>query len=336
MPDTSDAQGPLPTCKPNAKSVHVFPVEFGRNGYLDLHPALQVVAEEVGGDGVEHVDGERAESDGLLVVVVPGAAQAAGLVPHFLHERIVLDDDGVLDEGSRRRRSSESGNSLFCPMERDRWMIVRRMIRATIHLVGGGGHAARVEVDVEGSAELSGTGTDVNAIRVAVVALREDHAVERPVELHVHPHVRLLALHLQVLDLRLVARRADRPRVVRARGDGSLAGELRRHAVRGRRGEQSGAASVRRNVVGRQRNLALVRRGAGQGERSVDAAVLERQAGRVGRLIGTDDLQSPRINLLKRSFSSGKENRYTAAKDPLALIPWRARTGGGRETWPAK
>ena len=42
---------------------------------LDLHPALEAVAEEVGGDGVEHVDLERPEGHRLLVVVVPRAPQ---------------------------------------------------------------------------------------------------------------------------------------------------------------------------------------------------------------------------------------------------------------------
>ena len=53
--------------------------------YLNLHPALEVVAEEVGRHGVDHVDGEGSEGDGFLVVVVPGAAEPTGLVPHFLH-----------------------------------------------------------------------------------------------------------------------------------------------------------------------------------------------------------------------------------------------------------
>lgn len=46
---------------------------------LDLHPTLQVVAEEVRGDGMKHVHLEWPEGDGLLVEVVPGAAKLAGL-----------------------------------------------------------------------------------------------------------------------------------------------------------------------------------------------------------------------------------------------------------------
>lgn len=48
--------------------------DFGSPGALadlDLHPALEVITEEVGCDGVEHIDGEWAERDRFLVVVVP-------------------------------------------------------------------------------------------------------------------------------------------------------------------------------------------------------------------------------------------------------------------------
>jgi len=78
--------------------------DFGSPGTftdLDLHPATDVIAGKVGTDDVQHVNGERTESDGLLVLVVPSAAQFAGLIPHFLHLRIELNDDGVLKESSR-------------------------------------------------------------------------------------------------------------------------------------------------------------------------------------------------------------------------------------------
>ena len=39
---------------------------------LDLHPAAEVVPQEVGGDRVEHVHLVRLEGDRLLVEVVPG------------------------------------------------------------------------------------------------------------------------------------------------------------------------------------------------------------------------------------------------------------------------
>ena len=44
----------------------------------------------------------------------------------------------------------------------------------------------------------------MNTVSVRVESLAEDHAVERPIELDVHSHVRLLALYLEMLDLRRV------------------------------------------------------------------------------------------------------------------------------------
>ncbi len=76
---------------------------FGSPGSLsdlDLHPAADVVSGEIGSDDVQHVDGEGAESDGLLVLIVPSAAQLAGLIPDFLDLWVELDDDGVLEECS--------------------------------------------------------------------------------------------------------------------------------------------------------------------------------------------------------------------------------------------
>ena len=67
-----------------------------------------------------------------------------------------------------------------------------------------------------------------------------------------------------------------------------LLDELR---LRRRRLEQAGSA-VLRDVVGRQRHLALVGRRAAQLHRAVDAPVLQWQSRRFGQLIGTDDLQS--------------------------------------------
>ena len=46
---------------------------------LDLHPAAEVVPEEVGGDGVEHVHLVRLEGDRLLVEVVPAYKQYSAL-----------------------------------------------------------------------------------------------------------------------------------------------------------------------------------------------------------------------------------------------------------------
>ena len=57
---------------------------------LNLHPALKVVAQEVGRDRVEHVDLERPERDGLFVIVVPCASKLPGLIPNLLNQRIIL------------------------------------------------------------------------------------------------------------------------------------------------------------------------------------------------------------------------------------------------------
>lgn len=65
-------------------------------------------------------------------------------VPYLLHQRIILDDDCVLDVGT-------SG------------------CRLTIILsTGGGSHAAAVEVDVELGLQSPGTRLDVDAVRITV------------------------------------------------------------------------------------------------------------------------------------------------------------------------
>lgn len=93
------------------------------------------------------------------------------------------------------------------------------------YLVGGGCHAARVEVDVEGGTQLTRSWSDVDAVGIAVVALGEDHTVEGSIEFNVDSHVRFLALHLEILDLGLVTRCADRPLIFGSRTDGvSLSG----------------------------------------------------------------------------------------------------------------
>lgn len=130
---------------------------------------------------------------------LPGATETTGLVPHFLDQRIVLDDDGVLNESSGRRGTSETSDSL----------------------VGWWGHSARIEVDIEGGAQLSRSRTDVDAVGITVVTLAEDHAIEWPVELNIDPHVGLLALDLKVLDLRLISCWAYGPSVFSHRSDRS-------------------------------------------------------------------------------------------------------------------
>jgi len=98
----------------------------------------------------------------------------------------------------------------------------------------------------------------VNAVGVAVVALGEDHAVEGSIEFDVDPHMSLLALHLQVLDLWLIARLTDGPWIFwsRAKRTGSW--------VTGTRWREQGrwkqrTWSTRANgVIGRQRDLSFV------------------------------------------------------------------------------
>lgn len=169
---------------------------------LYLHPTLQVVAEKVGCDSVQHVDLERPEGDRLLIEVVPGTTQLSRLIPHFLHVRVVLYDDRILHVAAGWRRGSVS-----------RDVVIRR--RA---------HAARVEEDLEGRAQMTGAGFEMHAMRIRVEALAKYHTVERPIEFDVHPHMCLLALHLQMLDLRSIGRRqrpvllVDRRRAVLSRG----------------------------------------------------------------------------------------------------------------------
>lgn len=54
---------------------------------------------------------------------------------------------------------------------------------------------------------MAGAGFQMDAVRIRVEAFAENHTVERSIEFDVHPHVCLLALHLQMLDLRGVGRR---------------------------------------------------------------------------------------------------------------------------------
>ena len=60
----------------------------------------------------------------VVLFIVPSASEFPGLIPHLLQQRVVLDDDCVLDEASLRRG--------------------RR-----VAVGGGGAHAERAEGDVE-------------------------------------------------------------------------------------------------------------------------------------------------------------------------------------------
>lgn len=119
---------------------------------MDLHPTLQVVAQEVGRDSVQHVHLERLERDRLLVEIVPRTPQLASLVPDLLHVRIVLDDDGVLHITSAGRLPV-SGHS------------------ASAHASGTARrrHAAAVQQYLKRGAQVTCTGFHVHAVRIAVV-----------------------------------------------------------------------------------------------------------------------------------------------------------------------
>jgi len=73
----------------------------GLINYLYLHPTSDVVTGEVSSDHVQHVDRERPEGNGLLVLVVPRAPKFPGLIPDLLHLWVVLDDDDVLEVSAR-------------------------------------------------------------------------------------------------------------------------------------------------------------------------------------------------------------------------------------------
>lgn len=118
--------------------------------HLDLHPTLQVVAEEVGGDRVQHVNLERLERDRFLVEVVPRAPQLASLIPNLLHVRVVLDDDGVLHVTAAGRLSVTGHGPAAAGTARRR-------------------HAAAVQQYLERGAQVTGAGFHVHAVRIAVV-----------------------------------------------------------------------------------------------------------------------------------------------------------------------
>uniref|UniRef100_A0A2M4D382 Putative secreted protein n=1 Tax=Anopheles darlingi TaxID=43151 RepID=A0A2M4D382_ANODA len=148
---------------------------------LDLHPATDVVTGKVGPYHVQHIDRERPERDRFLVLIVPGAAQLPGLIPHLLHLRIVLQHDDVLEV----RAGVGVGTGVS---------VVQDVVRVA-------GRTALVDTDVEAGRRLAEPGRQMNAVDVAVVALGEDDAEEGLVELDVHLHALLFALHVQRHDL---------------------------------------------------------------------------------------------------------------------------------------
>ena len=123
---------------------------------------------------------EGSECDRLLVVVVPSAPQLPGLVPDLLHQGVVLDDDRVLH-------------------------IAPRWVGLAVSLgVSTARHAATIEEDLEGGSDGAGAGPQVDTVGIAVEAFAEDHPIEGSVELDVDSDAALLALDLDILDLRQV------------------------------------------------------------------------------------------------------------------------------------
>ena len=146
---------------------------------LNLHPASDVVSGKVSANDVQHVNGERSEGDGLLVLVVPRAPQLASLIPDLLNLGIVLDDNCVLKEGSRSRVSSISVKSVL----------------------GVSSGSARVDGDVEFGAGAAESGGQVNAVDIGVVALGEDDSVEWLVEFDKYFHQVLFTGHVEADNL---------------------------------------------------------------------------------------------------------------------------------------
>lgn len=84
---------------------------------------------------MEHVNLERAKSDRLLVKVIPSAPQLSRLIPDFLHQWIILNDNGIFNEGPGGCRSVST-------------IIVCR-----------GRHATGIQVDIECRTQVAGAGS---------------------------------------------------------------------------------------------------------------------------------------------------------------------------------
>lgn len=82
-------------------------------------------------------------------------------------------------------------------------------------MIGRTAHAATVQEYLECRTQMPGARFQMHTVSVTVETFGENHAVERAIEFNVDAHVSLLALHLQMLDLRTVVRRSQWPRIVR-------------------------------------------------------------------------------------------------------------------------
>ena len=162
-------------------------------------------------------------------------------------------------------------------------------ILCEIYLVGGRSHSASVEVNIESGAKLTGSRANVNAIGIAVVSLGENHSVEWPIEFNVDAHVSLFALHLQVLDLRLIARLTDGPLIFGSRSNGTTLRWVacKTAAIWWLQQSRSGW-----DVIGRNWNLSFVvcRSSSQRDWIDIHTAVLQRKDRRVRCLVGVDTL----------------------------------------------
>lgn len=110
-----------------------------------------------------------------LIIVVPGAPQLPGLVEDLLHLRVILDHDGIFNV--------KSG-------------CLARLLDKLALIGARGGHSTGAEKDVEVRRQMTRTGRQMHALRIVVVALREDQTVKRTIEFDVNTHVVLLALYV--------------------------------------------------------------------------------------------------------------------------------------------
>lgn len=81
-------------------------------------------------------------------------------------------------------------------------------------MIGRTAHAATVQKDFEGGAQMAGAWFQMYTMAIAVETFRENHAVEWTIEFNVHTHMSLFALDLQIFDLRTVVGCAQWPWII--------------------------------------------------------------------------------------------------------------------------
>ena len=113
--------------------------------YLYLHPAPEVVPEEVCRDRIQHVHLIGLEGHGLLVKVVPRATQLPGLIPDLLEKGIVLEKVYL------KLPSLKDTHVHLTPNLNDDRVLYEASLRrgAGVAVVDGAAHSAAAEGDVE-------------------------------------------------------------------------------------------------------------------------------------------------------------------------------------------